>query len=313
VIHPLLFAKRREIESYARQRKLSYSEDLSNTDRQFLRNRVRWDIVNTLEDVIGPHVVSSICRCGDAAGEAERFLQSVSGKVQRKITVTKSENQIILDLYKFLSYLKAVQKAVLINCIEEMAGCRGCVRSSEIIRILKLAEGGRSGARVELRSRVRVYKSKSTLAFVKQESSIPEKMLPIGSSVRLTKDILLKSELLQREGKHIVFNNNPAIEYFDYDTLSYPLHLRSVRPGDWFIPLGMKRKKKLQDFFIDQGLPFYQRSLIPLLITSGNIAWVVGYRMDDRYKVCEQTRKILKIEVLSSRNSRTFKVSLPKI
>jgi len=300
VIHPLLFASREDIESYARERKLDYVTDASNDDRRFLRNRVRLDIVETLKAAIGPHVVSSICRSGDAAREADAYFRTVSEEVRDEITIKKSGHQIVLDLYKFLSYLKAVQKAILINIIEEMADCQGCIRSSEIIRILQLAERGKSGARVDLRNGVKVFKSRSSLAFIRKKVRIPEIIFPVGSSVRITNDVLLISELIQKKGKRIVFNDDPAVEYFDYDMLSYPLSLRSVRPGDWFIPLGMKRKKKLHDFFIDEGFPIYQRSMIPLLISGTNIVWIVGYRMDNRYKVGENTKRILKIEARPS-------------
>jgi tRNA(Ile)-lysidine synthase len=76
--------------------------------------------------------------------------------------------------------------------------------------------------------------------------------------------------------------------------------IRGFRVGDWFIPLGMKGKKKLQDFFVDEGIPNYQRSSVPILVADDTIVWIIGYRLDDRYKVTPDTKRVLKIQWESS-------------
>jgi len=86
--------------------------------------------------------------------------------------------------------------------------------------------------------------------------------------------------------------------FFDFDKLELPLFLRSRKEGDRFFPLGMRGSKKVKDFFIDLKLPMERRKMVPLLISKDRVVWIVGYRVDERFKVDSNTRKILAIKIL---------------
>ena len=85
------------------------------------------------------------------------------------------------------------------------------------------------------------------------------------------------------------------IAYLDLDKLSYPLVLRNWNKGDWFIPFGMKGKKKLSDFMIDKKIPLNLKKRIMVLLSKDSIVWVAGHRIDDRFKINSKTKRILKI------------------
>jgi tRNA(Ile)-lysidine synthase len=86
--------------------------------------------------------------------------------------------------------------------------------------------------------------------------------------------------------------------YLDADKLQYPLILRNFRPGDRFVPLGMAGHKKIKDFFIDLKIPTEMRILTPILVNQDTPVWVCGHRIDDRFKVTSETRRILKVSFL---------------
>ena len=88
---------------------------------------------------------------------------------------------------------------------------------------------------------------------------------------------------------------DPKEAYLDYHQLAFPLKARSFRPGDSFIPLGMNGKKKLKNFFIDLKIPRTERSKIPLVISGGDICWVAGWRIGERFKIGNETKKTLKL------------------
>ena len=90
----------------------------------------------------------------------------------------------------------------------------------------------------------------------------------------------------------------PNLALLDYQSLQLPLRIRNFRPGDRFQPLGVKGSQKLKQFFIDHKIPRFERSKIPLLISGEMIAWVMGYRIDERVKVNERTRRVLKVELV---------------
>jgi tRNA(Ile)-lysidine synthase len=92
---------------------------------------------------------------------------------------------------------------------------------------------------------------------------------------------------------------NPAtIAQFDFDKLVFPLTLRKWEKGDVFYPIGMKGKKKLSDYFIDKKLSLLEKDNSWVLESNGQIIWVVGQRMDDRYKISPQTKKIYFAELM---------------
>ena len=93
-----------------------------------------------------------------------------------------------------------------------------------------------------------------------------------------------------------MFEHNPNIAFVDRSSLGNELILRPWQTGDAFVPLGMHQKKKLSDFFIDEKIPLFEKHTIPLLISDGNIVWVCGKRLDDRYKITSDTTHVIKLE-----------------
>jgi tRNA(Ile)-lysidine synthase len=89
----------------------------------------------------------------------------------------------------------------------------------------------------------------------------------------------------------------PDTALMDYESLRFPLKMRNFRPGDRFCPLGVKGSQKLKDFFIDHKVPRFERPRIPLLVSEERIVWIVGYRIDERVKITEKTKKVLKVKV----------------
>jgi tRNA(Ile)-lysidine synthase len=85
--------------------------------------------------------------------------------------------------------------------------------------------------------------------------------------------------------------------YLDADKIQYPLILRNFRPGDRFVPLGMAGHKKIKDFFIDLKIPSQMRAMTPILVNQDTPVWVCGHRLDDRFKVTSETRRILKVTI----------------
>jgi tRNA(Ile)-lysidine synthase len=91
------------------------------------------------------------------------------------------------------------------------------------------------------------------------------------------------------------YTGTHEVEYIDAERLGKQLILRPWQAGDWFIPLGMKTKKKLSDFFTDQKVPRYQKSSIPVLESDGIIVWICGKRIDDRFKLTNRTQTAIRL------------------
>jgi tRNA(Ile)-lysidine synthase len=298
VIHPLLFARKKDILSYAEQNELEYMTDTTNRDRDFLRNRVRWDVFPRLEATFGAHVVASICRAGNVCTEAEEFLEHSAHKAKDRIIVSQTRDEIILDIHEFFRYFKVVQKVALIQIIED-GFPRIEINASAIDRLIYLAEKGRSGNIVELNGGVTVVRSGDHIVLLKARQPLPETPVRVGQETDLSGiGLKFRSTLFGRDEAEISFTSDRNIEYLDYDKIANPLCLRSHRSGDKFVPLGMDRKKKVHDLFVDEKVPNYRRSSVPILVGGNHIIWIVGLRIDDRFKITDETQKILKVEII---------------
>jgi tRNA(Ile)-lysidine synthase len=93
-------------------------------------------------------------------------------------------------------------------------------------------------------------------------------------------------------------NTNPNIAQLDFDKLKFPLTLRRWKSGDFFVPFGQKGKQKLSDFFINQKLSRFEKERVWLLWSGDDIVWIIGHRIDNRYKISSKTKRVLVIETL---------------
>jgi tRNA(Ile)-lysidine synthase len=113
-----------------------------------------------------------------------------------------------------------------------------------------------------------------------------------------TNQTLLLTEMPRSKAADL--GNGPETAYVNAEMVQFPLVVRNMRPGDKFIPLGMKGRKKLKNYFIDEKIPSETRRKTPLLVSGDAILWVCGYRLDERYKVTESTKRILRATIQES-------------
>jgi len=292
-IHPLLFATKQEIIAYAESKKLDHVEDESNKDKTFFRNKIRHDILSVMTKQFGDQTIQSICRSGRILNEIEEYIMNSTNAALKNVIVSDTDKEIVLDINKFLDYFIAIKKSIIINLLEKM-----CVQYtySNIESVLKLIENGRSGGRIEINNDTIVVKYSNNVYFTKKQRNINETELHIGKW-NFIPDSNIKIRLNHVNKIHKVKHKDKYVEYVDYDNIELPLRVRSWIKGDKFTPLGMTGTKKLHDFFIDEGIVNFKRQLIPILVDKLHIVWIIGYRINENFKITKKTNNILKLEV----------------
>jgi tRNA(Ile)-lysidine synthase len=100
-----------------------------------------------------------------------------------------------------------------------------------------------------------------------------------------------------RQEKGSEISRDPAVATVDYSKVKFPLLWRKWKPGDSFVPLGMKGAKKISDFLIDEQVPLTEKGRVTVVLSGEDIVWVAGYRIADRYKVTGQTRRVLSMRL----------------
>ncbi|HDY74204.1 MAG TPA: hypothetical protein ENH51_03730, partial [Euryarchaeota archaeon] len=176
----------------------------------------------------------------------------------------------------------------------ETRGLRG-IDLIHIEDIIKLIKTGRAGDSVALPGKIRAVRKYSTLILtvLAPLKLKPRVFDPPGELVLYEDGIVLKAEIAETWSNDY---NGKETSVFDLDRLVLPLEVRMRQKGDYFYPAGFGKKKKLQDFFVDEKVPRDERDSVPIVVSGGNIIWIAGYRMDERYRVKEGTKRFLIIK-----------------
>ncbi len=283
IIRPLLFADRGEIEAYARAQALVWREDASNSDETYHRNLIRHTVVPKLR-IINPGIDKTMYRNAMRNRSLEELLETSVKDIKAKY-LKKGSTGEVLDL-KWLDH----QPGALV-VLEAILSPYGFTND----QVVSIYTGGQVGS-VFYAADKKAYLDRQVLYLEAADDNEDgfEVTIEKGDTAIRVRGEEYRISVVDGKGFKVV--RNPWVGCFDYDKLHFPLKMRNWQQGDSFVPLGMKSKKKLSDFMIDQKIPLNLKSRVPLLQSKKDIVWVVGYRIDNRYKVTDTTTKVLLIE-----------------
>jgi tRNA(Ile)-lysidine synthase len=297
IIRPLIEIERTDIERFLQNENLAFVVDSSNLKNDYLRNKIRHFLMPSLKK-INRNIVRSLCKTADILRDEERYFELIVTKSLMKLISRKSDNHIELFLSPLESMDTVLIRRVLRRALNETAGLRG-INFCHIEDIISLIKWGKAGDRLYLPHGIRAIKGYSNLIITSQT---PQRISPFildipGESIIRESSIVLQSHLLNINNLKDYGDSKKSVS-IDFDKLKPPLKIRSRLDGDFFYPFGLGKKKKLQDFFVDEKIPRDERDSIPLLVDScNNIVSVIGYRIDDRYKVDKNTKIVLKLVI----------------
>ena len=286
IVRPLLFTGRDEIDRYIAAQGLEYREDSSNKEEKYLRNKVRHSIIPLLETLnpdFNGSLIRNMARIRDLIGIVDRKLAEfrrddiITGSDGIRIPVEKllKMQPLCFWLYELLrNYNFSFDTAE--KLADSMEDSTGKLYLSNTHRLL-----------VE-----REYLLVQQLA--ESEGTLKDEIFFIDKNTReIQFPVKLKFDYFDKG--EIKISSNPAEAFIDPDKLTYPVVLRKWREGDTFRPLGMKGTKKLSDFFIDNKIEISQKEKTWLLCSGDEIVWVVGLRLDDRFRITQSSDKTLRI------------------
>lgn len=297
-IRPLLNFSRHDIEHYASDNKIKYRIDSSNWELKYKRNRIRHELIPYIKREFNPKISQVLIRSGEIFRETENYLMSQAAEALKTCLLSSKSNEIVLHLPRFLSAISIIQQYIIFNILEKLGMHKSLIRYQIMDRILKLAQEGKSGNRVQMSDDWEVVISRDQLVFHERFSENFMLEVKVNETYYLFRgEVTFRTEIVEPSEKIPEFSSDPTIEYIDFDKIQLPLYLRNPQKGDKFRPLNMRGEKKLSDFFIDEKVPNYLRGRVPVLECQDGIIWVCGYRIDDRYKISKNTKQILRIEI----------------
>ena len=289
VVRPLLTFSKDQIIEYARSNKLKYRKDLSNDDLKYRRNKVRNEVLPLLAQ-INPSIEKSILENIDILQETNKIYRGHIDMLQRQIVV-KHKNSWRISIAKLVKLDPL--KTYLFEFLKEFQFNSSVV--DEVANSLSRQSGKKfmSATHSLVKDRDFLIISERTASHQKKPTIITQKLKSIKTPIRMS--------MRNIKINHFELTESQQCASLDTDKLKYPLRIRKWKRGDFFYPLGMKQKKKLSDFFIDNKISVIEKENIFVVESGSNIAWIIGHRIDDRYKVTKKTKYVYHMELNNGR------------
>ncbi len=302
VVRPLLEVWREEIESFAIEKKIPFLLDSSNLRDDYLRNRIRHALIPLMEREYQPNFKEILLKTSNILREENDYLERGAEEAYRKI-VQEEKDTLSFKFSEYQSLHQAIRWRVVRKMLE-FIDARGMVVEegewSEVHKIYEKLHRPSPSFLFELPHGARVEKRYDVVSLGKGEvKPFPPFEFELNSPGRTFVEEIGKEVGIEETNRNQFrdYDGSPHTALMDYECLQFPLKMRNFRPGDRFHPLGAKGTQKVKEFFIDHKIPRFERPKIPLLISGERIAWIVGYRIDERVKVTERTKRVLKVTV----------------
>ena len=279
IVRPMLFATREEIDDFVRDNRLPYREDSSNKSRKYLRNRLRHELMPVLMN-IDPAFSHKLNQTMLHIRGIEDILNQKVNEVSERIVIKKQDQfQVEISKIKELNPFETwtylilqpfgFSAAVVNEVVEAMEGISGKMFFSQTHRLVKDRE-------------ILIIEPLANLNPAQLQYFIGEDTPEITRPFPMEFSSMPVAETLE-------MLHNPAFACLDAGKLKYPLTLRLWQKGDRFIPFGMKGWKKVSDFLTDLKLPVPEKEKTWLMLSAGDVVWIVGKRIDDRFRISKQT------------------------
>ncbi|TDN99999.1 tRNA lysidine(34) synthetase TilS [Sunxiuqinia elliptica] len=285
LVRPLLFASRNDLVAYANEKQVPYREDSSNKEFVHQRNLIRHQVLPLLE-TINPAFKVNAAKTAAILKETELVFNARIAEEQSQFLSREGKHCFLaIDYLKASSY----PETLLFETLKSFGFTADLVQ--EINQAL-YAEPGK----VFYSTTHRLVKDRSNFILTPREEEsisryyIEKDCVEIGTPIKLSLQQLTNDSSFQ-------FSKNRLIADLDFDCLEFPLVLKKWEQGEYFQPLGMTGFKKLSDFFIDQKFSIPEKENSWILYSGGKVVWVVGHRMDNRFKITSATQSVIRIQL----------------
>ena len=291
VVRPLLAVSRAEIEEWLQTQGWDYVTDSSNLSDAYTRNFIRLRVLPLLEQ-LNPAARETIARSAAHLSAAEQ-LYAYTVEEARKAVFVSADSLSIEALMRYPS-----PETLLYEWLRPLGFSRIVV--GELFESLTGLSGKQfySATHQVLKDRDRLY-----IAPLQEPSAWQPIEIPVATG-ELTQPLHLSFQLMERTSDFQLERASDAA-YFDAEKLPGRLTLRLPQKGDWFVPFGMRGRKKLSDFFADQKMNRWEKLRQPLLCAGESIVWVVGRRTDGRFRVGEETKMIFSVKKIGQREAES--------
>jgi len=295
IVRPLIEIEQKEIESYLEARDLAYVVDSSNLQTDYLRNKIRLELLPSLLEY-QPRLIEHLGRLADILRNENIYMESRAGDWVMREADLGTAGEVSIPLSSFLGLPHPLRNRVTRQILRRVGKNLRRIDSDHIESVAELGKNKNPHGSLNLPNGLMVKRSYDSMVFriVEEQESNEFHYLLDGAGTYFMEEIGKTIGLVELEpNRDLNMAGDKSQAYLDAEKLQFPLIIRNFRPGDRVVPLGMTGHKKIKDFFIDLKIPVESRPLIPLLVSGDKPVWICGYRIDDRYKVTSKTKQVL--------------------
>jgi len=288
VVRPLLHMGKDFLHDYIVERRLIWREDDSNDSPVYQRNLLRHEVLPVLRE-INPSLDQTLQATAERVGGAEEIVRRYVAETAAQARRDEAE-----AVYLNIATLQSTTATALVL----HALLRPFSFSWLVVKDIVAGFKAPSGLKFFSPTHLLIKDRENLVITPRRLSQYGTFQLAAGQTDLLADGMRLRAELRESTDSFEI-PRSKSTAALDADKLKFPLTLRRWQEGDWFMPLGLKGKKKLSDFLIDQKVPLNLKDEVRVLTSAdGKICWVVGWRVDDRFKVTDETARVLTVQRL---------------
>ena len=311
VIRPLLDVSRNEIERYCEENGLKPQIDLTNLEPIYTRNKIRLELLPYLESNFNVNIFTALNRLSRIAKEDKDYFGQRVDELIRAHEVNRASGRVSISAEILKSQHPALRNRVIMKLFESI-GLSKDISSVHMEQAGRLVREGKTSSAADFSAGYAMRISYDLVEFYKKEDrenfefqyeinidgimEIPELNSAIRVKILRKLDWECENEKEERIEKGI---KTCRLSYDKIQACGCRPVIRTRRQGDYIRPLGMKGRKKLQDFFVDGKYPGEERDRMPLLCLGSEVIWVIGSRISENYKVEDDTERIIVLEFSS--------------
>ncbi len=297
LIRPLLAVSRNQTAAYCKRHKLNPRLDSSNLSLSPLRNRIRQQLVPLLKDH-NSGVTEALLRMAAIAVEETDFMAAEAARCWQSVAEEK-QDAIILKKDAFAKLHAALKRQLLRLAIEKLMGSLKDIEVRHIEEVMTALDK-QAGKCIDLPGGLKFYIDYEKYLLGRETIELCPYPV-IGGEYKLNIPGITELPGWRVEAAVVDIDQkrrqcDSFTAYLDMDKVGNEIKVRQRKPGDTFLPLGMQAAKKINRFMIDEKIPRPWRSRIPIVCSSRQILWLAGYRIDDRLKITEKTKKVIRLE-----------------
>lgn len=313
IIRPLIQLRRSQIMHYVTAKELDYIEDSSNRDAQFLRNKIRNQLIPELKAEYNPKLIVSLNRLAAILDAEHQMIADVIQPIFEKAMIFEKQGNLGLAIKELHQQPLAVKRRLIREAILRVKGNLQRIAFVHIEAVMRLVQRGPRAGILDLPDRIRICRDDDILFVSREAQSLRQgAAAPSLSTMPAYEYQLAEPGVIgiKEAAVQICFSEipkdkvsdwrqpDPRIVFIDMDKIRFPLVIRNFCPGDRFSPLGISGRQKLKKFFIDHKIGRAERASCPIVLSRNEIIWVAGYRLDNAVKITPRTRRILRAELL---------------